>query len=115
MGSTYVAGTYIPISAQIFGPTLEPLPVSSKPEAVLTPPAGVPAPPKVILRPTSAEATGWFEGRVLLMQPGEYRVSIQIPGGGEPLSRKFIVKESNPEMDNVRPDLGQLYQVASDA
>src|SRR5439155_22500069 len=28
---------------------------------------------------------------------------------------KFIVKESNPEMDNVRPDLGQLYQVASDA
>ena len=50
-----------------------------------------------------------------MLTPGTYTADLQIPESGETLSRKFTVTESDPEMDNTRPDFGQLYQLASEA
>ena len=47
--------------------------------------------------------------------PGNYELQVQVPGTPEILSRKFVVKDSNPELDNTMPDFAQLRQVATDA
>src|SRR5207244_9427780 len=56
---------------------------------------------------------GWFQARFRVTEPGEYRVHLKISETGETLPRRFTVKESNPELDNTRPDFGQMYQLAT--
>ena len=60
------------------------------------------------------EWNGWFQGRFKVEAPGQYHLDLVIPESGETLSKNFVVKESNPELDNTRPDLGHLYQLASE-
>jgi hypothetical protein len=40
---------------------------------------------------------------------------MQIPGTPDTISKKFVVKESNPELDNLMPDFDHLRQLASEA
>jgi len=63
----------------------------------------------------ASDSEGWFEGRYLARDPGIYTVSVPVPTTPEILTRKFSVKESNPEQDNTRPDPASLYALASDA
>ena len=56
---------------------------------------------------------GWFQTRFRVTEPGEHRLNLKIPETGESLLGRFTVKESNPELDNTRPDFGQMYQLAS--
>src|SRR5207247_4366241 len=44
----------------------------------------------------------------------EYKIEIPVPGTPDPLRGKFIVKDSNPELDMVRPDFAAMFQIASE-
>jgi hypothetical protein len=117
MGSTFTAGQFVPINAQLFGRDMLPLSPTSRPKVTIKPPPGVTMPPTIELeaKPTQGgDWQGWFQGRLRVMAPGEYRLELQIPESGEILPQRFKVNEENPELDNTRPDYGQLYQLASE-
>jgi hypothetical protein len=115
MGQEFSTGQFVPLEAQLFGRDLKPLPQTATPQVVLLPPHGEPI--KLELKPKSSQGDewgGWFETRFRVTEPGEYRLNLQISETGETLPRRFLVKESNPELDNTRPDFGQMYQLASE-
>jgi hypothetical protein len=121
IGKNFTTGRYIPIAVQLFDTTLGPLPQSARPKATLIPPAGVTLGKteiNLLPRPV-ADARDWegyFQGRFEpLREPGDYEVEIPVPNSkDEKLRHKFRVTKADVEMDNTRPDFGQLYQVASD-
>ncbi len=117
LGQQFTVGQSIHIEAQLLGRDLRPLSDRTIAKAQIKPPPTVPALPPVELRAkahTGGEWAGWFEGNFRVMAPGEYRAELQVPEGGDLLSHRFMVKESNPELDNTRPDFGQMYQLASE-
>jgi hypothetical protein len=117
LGREYSSGQVVRFEAQLFGRDMLPLSAATTPKAQLKPPAGV-AMPAVELKAKpiqGGEWNGWFQGQFRVTAPGEYRIELPIPEGGETLTEKFIVKESNPELDNTAPDFGQMYQLASEA
>lgn len=117
VNSEYPANNPAIFEAQLLGGDLQPLPRTEKPRARIKGPAGVTV-PDVSLSPKSGQGAdwgGWFSGRLLLTTPGNYEIQLQVPGTSDILRRKFVVREANPEMDNVQPDFAQLRQVSSDA
>jgi uncharacterized membrane protein len=118
MGRQFTAGQFVRIEAQLFGPDSNPLPETSQVSAWIVP--ALSDDPrqrqevKLVPKRSSVQWGGWFQGRYLVLAPGEYRIEIPIPGSPDALRGKFLVKESNPELDFVRPDCGALYQMASD-
>jgi hypothetical protein len=117
LGREYAEGQLVRFEAQLFGRDFLPLSASSSPKAQVKPPAGGVAPPPVELKAkpsAGSEWSGWFQGQFRVTAPGEYRLELPIPEGGEVLTEKFIVKESNPELDDTRPDFGQMYRLASE-
>ena len=66
-------------------------------------------------RPGQLDWNGWFSTRFLVKSPGEYQLELKVPETGDSEPNKFVVKESNPELDDTRPDLDALYWLASDA
>jgi hypothetical protein len=118
MGKTFTAHNFVRIEAQLFGRDLQPIAKTEKPKVEIKPPSGVSMPTTFELHAKAspaAEYNGWFQGRFLVTAPGNYELQVQVPGTPEILSRKFVVKESNPELDNTIPDFAQLRQVATDA
>lgn len=119
MGRTFTANQYVNVDAQIFGRDLLPLPENTRDRPVLTvrAPQGGEKERTVELgpKPGGAEWNGWFTGRFLVRTPGEYRLDLKVPDTGDSVSGRFTVKESNPELDNTRPDFDALYWLASDA
>jgi len=103
--------------AQMFGLDMQPLARTEKPEAKIKAPAGVQMQPTVRLqpRPAGADWKGYFEGQFKVTTPGVYQIDLPVPGTSDVLSRKFTVKESDPELDNTAPDFERMRQVASDA
>jgi hypothetical protein len=117
LGREFTEGQLVRFEAQLLGRDMQPLTPTATPRAQLTPPAGVTM-PAVELKAKPGQGsdwTGWFQGQFRLPAPGEYRIDLQIPEGGETLSDKFLVKEANPELDNTSPDFGQLHQLATEA
>jgi hypothetical protein len=123
MGQEFTAGQVARLEAQLFGRDRQPLLPTTTPIARLRPPTGVTLPSTEIkLQSKSSQSPdwgGWFQGsfRVPAGQQaaGEYRLELQIPDSGETLTRRFLVKEANPELDDTRPDFAMLYQLASEA
>src|SRR5262249_35146012 len=119
MGSTFVAQNFVRMEAQLFDRNMQPLARTAKPKVEVKPPSGVTMQPNTFemsAKPgQGAESTGWFAGRFLVMSPGTYELKLAIPGTADVLTKKFVVKESNPELDNTMPDFGTLRQLASDA
>jgi hypothetical protein len=119
MGSTFTAQNFVRLEAQLFDRNMQPLSRTAKPKIEVRPPSGVTLQPntfELTAKPgQGAEATGWFAGRFLVMAPGTYELRLPIPGTGDVLSKRFTVKEANPELDNTAPDFGLLRQMASDA
>jgi hypothetical protein len=115
MGREFSQGQYIGVEAQLFGRDLQPLSRDSKPLAQVEAPRNAPTPMPVVFQAKPGNTEGWFQARFRIPAPGEYRLNLQVPDSGESSSRKFIVKESNPELDDTRPDFGALYQLASEA
>jgi hypothetical protein len=117
MSAKFSANTLVRFQAQMFGLDMMPLARSEKPEAKIKAPAGVQMQPTVRLqpRPAGADWKGYFEGQFKVTTPGVYQIDLPVPGTSDVLSRKFTVKESDPELDNTAPDFERMRQVASDA
>jgi hypothetical protein len=115
MGRQFTAGQYVRIEAQLFGPSLEPLPKNTKPRMTIVPTeGGERREVEMTAKPSQGEWTGWFQGRLLAPKSGDYKLDLPIPSSGDVLRGKFVVKESNPELDNTRPDPGALAAMAGD-
>jgi hypothetical protein len=118
MGKTFTANHFVPLDARLLGRDMAPLPKTEHPKVTIKGPAGAPALAPIELQPKPSAGSdweGWFSGRFLVSAPGTYELQLPIPGTTDTLTSKFMVKESNPELDNTKPDFGQLRQVASAA
>jgi hypothetical protein len=118
MGSTHIANKPIEFEAKFEGKDGEPLPPGPKlPMVQLAPPPGLSD--AVIPKPFDMKAKpngeGWFSGRFQVRAAGDYTLTVKNPETGDSLTHRFSVKESNPEMDNTRPDFQTMYQLASEA
>jgi hypothetical protein len=117
MGHEFTAGQMVRLEAQLFGQDLQPLNPNATPKAAIQAPAGVTMPASLDLKAKPSQGgewMGWFAAQFRVMAPGEYRLNLTIPESGESLQHRFFIKEANPEMDNTRPDFGQMYQLASE-
>jgi hypothetical protein len=45
--------------------------------------------------------------------PGSWRVDVEIPSSSDTLHQKFLIRQSNPELDVTKPDVKALYVMAS--
>jgi hypothetical protein len=122
MGRTFTARNPIPVELQAFGADMKPLPQKFKPRVTIKPPESARDVEKeqtfdLEPKPTgsSGDWNGWFAGRFVVNTPGVYNIEYKIPETGDTATGKFTVKESNPELDNPRPDFAALYDLASDA
>jgi hypothetical protein len=115
MGRQFTAGQYVRIEAQLFGPSLEPLAKTTKPKVVIQPSeGGERREVEMSAKPSQADWTGWFQGRFLAPKAGDYKLELPIPSSADVLRGKFNVKESNPELDNTRPDPAAMAAMAGD-
>jgi hypothetical protein len=116
MGRNFTANHLVPIQAQLFGQDMKPVPASEKPKAQIAPVGGGQATVvEMGARSRGGEHAGWFEGRFLPRSAGAYELRLQAPGTTDIETHRFIVKESNPELDNTQPDFAELAQLSSDA
>lgn len=119
MADKFTAQKYVNLQARLRNRDMQPLERTAKPVVLVKPPAGVTLTPnkfELHAKPGQGDETaGWFEGRFLALAPGNYEIQLLIPGTPDVLSKKFDVKEANPELDNTQPDFVQLRQLASDA
>jgi hypothetical protein len=123
MGNTFPSLRYVEVEAKIEGSGGEPLDRSAKPEIRLVMPPGVSEKEikqPIVMTPRPGAKDGWFSARFQVRSPGEYELTVKVPRGpgvdNEMVeTRKFTVKESNPELDNIRPDFDRLYRLASEA
>ncbi len=118
MGSTHVANKPIELEGKFDGKEGELLATGSKPPTVkVTPPPWLPdtVAPKEFEMRAKPNGDGWFSGRFQVRAAGEYTLTVKSPETGDTLMQRFSVKESNPEMDNSRPDFQTMYQLASEA
>jgi hypothetical protein len=44
---------------------------------------------------------------------GTWRADVEIPSSTDTLKQKFTIRQSNPELDVTKPNLKELYQMAS--
>jgi len=117
------AGRAFEVEARIDGPDGQPLDRNVKPQITVKMPAGVPESDikqPIIMNPRPGVSDGWFSGRFLVRTPGEYEFTVKVPRQpGQDVEQaetaRFTVKESNPELDNTRPDYDRLYRLASEA
>jgi len=118
MGKQFTAGNFVRLEAQMFGPDSNPLPETVEVKGFISPTnSSDPKDRKEIkLSPKRSSVTwgGWFQGRHLVENPGEYQIEVPIPNSPDALRGKIIVKESNPELDMIRPDPLTMYHMASD-
>jgi hypothetical protein len=115
MGREFAAGGNIRIEAQLFGPTLEPLPRTTRSKIILTPiDGGEKREIELVAKSGTGDWAGWFQARFPAGKPGEYALELPIPNSGDVLRSKFSVKATDPELDNPRPDPVALYQIAGD-
>jgi hypothetical protein len=118
MGRQFTAGGFVRLEAQLFGPDSNPLPENVEVKAYISPLNNddPKARKEIKLAPKRSSVSwgGWFQGRYLVETAGEYKVEVPIPAADESLRGKFLVKESNPELDMVRPDFAALYQMAGE-
>ncbi len=115
MGRQFTTGQYVRIEAQLFGPSLEPLPKATKPKLTIQPAeGGERREVEMSAKPSQGEWAGWFQGRFLAPKAGDYKLELPIPSSADVLRGKFAVKESNPELDNTRPDPAAMAAMAGD-
>jgi hypothetical protein len=118
MADKFTANNIVRFQAQMFGVDMAPLARTEKPEAKVKPPANVQMQTSVRLQAKPGQSEdwkGWFDGQFKVTAAGAYQIDLPVPGTSDVLSRKFTVKESNPELDNTAPDFERMREVASDA
>jgi hypothetical protein len=122
MVQNYTAGN-VRVEAELLGPDLSALPRDARPEVKVkrpdffNPETDRETPEKFVMKPkqTTGPWNGKFEASVPFMTPGDYELELQVPGTPETLHHTLHIREPDIEVENVRPDFGELYQIASDA
>src|SRR5262249_18657145 len=118
-GRSFPANPFGTIDAKVLGKDMKPLDERAKPKLVLSPPRGALEKDQTLeMAKKLSVAEGWtgtFSTRFLAKTPGEYQYRIEVSETGDMESGKFLIKESNPELDNTRPDFEQLWELASEA
>jgi hypothetical protein len=66
-----------------------------------------------LLPRAGGEWRGWFTADIRVLSPGDYNIELPVPGTAQTVTGRFTVTESDPEMENLYTDFGQLYQLAS--
>jgi hypothetical protein len=129
MGPTHVVNKFIEVEAKADGRGGEPLGRDAKPPEIhFTVPDGVPEKelpsPLIMTRKPPRQGAdgrpdpgseGWFSARFQARTAGNYSLTVKVPETGDVQSKRFSVKEANPEMDNTRPDFDQMFRLASEA
>jgi hypothetical protein len=122
MSESFLARKPVVVSARVLGPDLQPLPKNARPpKARITPPAGVKLPKTEFdMQPRESQSSEGWNGRFaaevrLPGHPDPYQVELLLPGGESVDKREFFVERDNPELNDIRPDYGQMYQMASGA
>jgi hypothetical protein len=112
------------VEAELLGPDLSPLSRDARPEVKVkrpdhfNPDVDRDTPEKFVLKAKQTAGGAWtgkFEASVPFMTPGDYELELQIPGTPETLHHSLSIREPDIEIENVRPDFGELHAVASDA
>ena len=114
MGRQFSAGSSVRVEAQLFGPTLEPLPRNTRVKATIIATEGERREVELLPKAGAGEWAGWFAARFPTGRAGEYRIEIPIPNSGDYLRGKFSVKATDTELENTRPDMAALFQLASE-
>ena len=123
MNRVFTAGRFVQIDAKIDAKGGEPLLIrrdDQLPTIELKLPAGssenIPTKYKMTPKKSKDESDkGKFNLRFQVKSPGDYLLELKVPETGDSITQKFSVKESNPELDNTRPDFDQMYHLASEA
>jgi hypothetical protein len=117
MGHFFKAGSYVPVEVRFLDRDLQAVNRNARPKVTLELPFGVTDIPKEVgLKAQPGDKwDGWFTGRFQVKTPGEYKIKFEAPETGEEVIEKFVVKDSNPELDNTRPDYDTMYDLASEA
>lgn len=115
MGRQFASGQYVRFETQLFGQSLEPLPRSTTAKATIKHvESGDRQDVEIAPKSSPGDWAGWFQGRFLAGRPGDYTLELPIPTSSDILRGKFVVRESNPELDNTRPDSNALRAVAGE-
>jgi von Willebrand factor type A domain len=123
MNRIFTAGRFVQIDARIDGQGGQPLMPrkdDQMPRVTLKLPAGsaenIPTKYKMTPKKSKDDSDkGKFGLRFQVKSPGDYQLELEVPETGDSIIQKFSVKESNPELDNTRPDFDTMYPLASDA
>lgn len=114
----------IKIEAQVLGDNMLPLPRDARPEVLVKRPDNFDEKLDTITdkafklqaKPAGTDWNGWFSGTFKAFTPGEYTLKIPIPGApNNPLTATINVFKPDPELANVKPNHGFLYQLATTA
>jgi hypothetical protein len=143
MSPVVATGGYIRVTAQLLDPSLQPVDPKTEPKMTLRPLDLEKYPPEIekltgdeTIRTAKEKYhqkftyeyrmaakkgpdkwEGYFQRAVLAaaekFPPGSWRVDVEIPSSTDTLKYKFLIRQSNPELDNTRPNLKDLYQIAT--
>lgn len=117
--SSYNEGETVLVEAQLLDNDLRPLAADSRTPVLLkvvTPPSltDVPKEWKEGIPMTAEKGKpGAFTARFLVKTAGKYELDLRVPGTSEKLQADFVVKTSDPERDDTRPDHPLLHRLAS--
>jgi hypothetical protein len=142
VSSSYAQSGYFRPNAEILDPSLKPVERKTEPKMVLRP-VELEKYPVEIEKLTGDETIrtakekyhqkfthefrlsdkkgepwqGWFTRSVALnpekFPTGSWRADVEIPSSTDTLKGKFLIRQSNPELDNTKPNLKDLYQIAT--
>jgi hypothetical protein len=143
MSSVVPVGGYIRVTAQVLGADLQPVEPKTEPKITFRPfelekyPADIEkltgdetirtAKDKVHQKYTyefrmspkkgPEKWEGYFQRAQLAsadkFPPGSWRVDVEIPSSTDTLKQKFLVRQSNPELDNTKPNVKEMYELAT--
>jgi hypothetical protein len=115
MASKFTAGKLMQINVHLMTEEFKPVPDTTEVIAKITPPAGVTVGTDNTIRLAPNRQGDWaglFDARLKLEIAGEYQISVPVPHSDARLTHTFTVKESNPELDDTRPNFALLWDLA---
>ncbi len=114
MGRRPPSGKPLDFEAKLLDKDLKEMPETNKPKWAIYRADELTKPILTDQMKGKAGAKGWFSGRVEAPAlPGKYQLRVQVPDSVEELREEFYVIESNPELDDTRPDFVRLRNMTS--
>lgn len=128
MGKEFISGSPVRVQARLLNPSGRPYgenELDPKFKIVAFNSIGEPlnkqfGPYQLKAKKSASGFDGYYAGQVLAdprqLPPGDFRyqVVVEVPDSpGDTISSEFIVRQSNPELDETRPDFAFLEEIAS--